>query len=376
MEVWDFDANGKAIGRIPVPVKLAYKEKVISMLLKGNTSNPYVMRDNENILPLISIQWKNATLDKERMRGMREKRRIYLEYIQQPGTSQPQQKQHMDMQTVPYILTFDVIIWARFLDHLVQIAENIDAFIHPEMYLEYYEKGIGIGRKIRVVKTGESLNFNPDLPENELRQKFLTWSYTFDVECNLYKPEEPVADPIKKVTVRYSAVTETTRDQGVDLGEQTVAQTVDSDSAQTSGTSGYCFYDYDANIVNYIRKFSDPEHSQIADQYEPFWNCQLPRQDIMPPAVTPPPPLAYGEVPLDGTTDVVTISSTTLQNAPQYIPQAIINSKTGSPPFTIANFENIQEGQFQVRLSAIPPDASYSIVWYAYQKYNSNPNDV
>jgi hypothetical protein len=375
MEVFDFDENGKATGRVPVPVKLTYKEKVIQMLMNNNTSNPYLMRDNENVLPLISIQWKSMGLDKERMRGIREKRKIYVEYLQQPGTSKPLEKQHLDMQTIPYKLSFDVIVWAKYMDHLVQIIENIDSFIHPEIYLEMYEKGIGIGRKIRVVKTAESAQFNPDIPEKEFRSKFLTYSFNFDVECNLYKPEEPVADPIKKVTVRYSAVTEP-RTPGVDLGEQTVSQTVDSDSAQTSATSGYCFYDYDADIVNYIKKFSDPEHSQIANQYEPFWNCQVSKQDIMPPTSTPPPPLAYGEVKLDGTTDIITITSTTLQNAPEYIPQAIINTKQGTAPFTITNFENIQPGQFQVRLSAIPPDTSYSVVWYAYQKYNSNPDDV
>lgn len=374
MEVWDFDADGKATGRIPVPVKLTYKEKVISMLLNGNTSNPYRLRDNENVLPMISVQWKNTQLDTARMKGIREKRHIYLEYENVDGEDRPKQKQHMDMQTIPYILTFEVTLWAKYLDHLVQMSENIDSFIHPEIYLEYYEKGIGIGRKIRVVKTGESMNLNPDLPENELRSKFVTWSYTFDVECNLYKPENPVGVPIKRVVLRYSPVSGSKN--GIVTGEQTVTETADSISTSTSGTSAGCFYDYDANIVNYIRKFSDTEQSQIVSQYEPYLNCQTSPSNIVPPAVTPYPPLAFGEIQLSSLSTVVTISSPLLQNAPEYVPRANINAKSVMPNFTIIGFENIQPGSFDIRLSAAPQDDTFSIVWNAYQKYNSNENDV
>jgi hypothetical protein len=371
MEIMNFDRNGKVTGSIKVPVKLTRKEKVISQILNNNYQNPNVLRDNENVLPMISIGWKGMQLDTNRMKGMRERRKIYIEYVD--GVPRPSQKQHMDMQTVPYILTFEVIAWAKYMDHLAQILENIDTFIHPEIYLEYYEKGLGIGRKILVKKTAENPNFNDEIADNEVRSKFLTWAWQFDVECNLYKPELPVGDPIKTVTVRYSAVTETSRNKGIDLGEQTVSQTVDVSGVSTTGSSGSCFYDYDADLVNYIRKFSDPEYSQIGSDYEPLINCQLSPKDIIPPAVTPVPPFAYGEEPI--TSDLVTITSPMLQEAPLYVPQAIINTKQGTAPFTIVGFESVVPGSFKVRLSAAPPDNTYSIVWYAFQKYNSQPSE-
>jgi hypothetical protein len=374
MEVWDYDADGKATGRIPVPVKLTYKEKVISMILKGNTINPNVMRDNENVLPMISIQWTNTALDTERMRGMREKRHVYLEYANN-GSGRPQQKQHMDMQTVPYKLTFEVNLWAKYMDHLVQLAENIDTFIHPEMYLEYYEKGIGIGRKIKVTKVAEKMNLNPDIPDNELRSKFMTWSYTFEVECNLYKPELPVGSPIKRIVIRHSAVTSKNGIDGIDTGEQTVTQTVDTATPGTSGISG-CFYDYDADIVAYIRKFSDTEQSQIASQYVPLVNCQLSPQDIVPPAVTPVPILAYGEVPLSAGVDTVTVSSPLIQDIPEYVPSVNINAKSSMPTFAVEGIYNVQPGSFVVKFTSAPVDNSFSLMWNAVQKYNSNESDV
>jgi len=374
MEVWDYDADGHATGRIPVPVKLTYKEKVISMLLKGNAQNPNVMRDNENILPMISIQWTNTALDTERMRGMREKRYVYLEYAND-GSGRAQQKQHMDMQTVPYKLTFEVTAWAKYLDHLVQIAENIDTFIHPEMYLEYYEKGIGVGRKIRVVKSSESMNLNPDLPDNELRSKFVTWKYTFEVECNLYKPELPVGVPIKRVVIRHSAVTTKNGVAGIDTAEQTVTQTVDSESSATSGASG-CFYDYDANIVDYIRKFSDVEQSQIASQYSPLIDCQTSPRDIVAPAVTPVPILAFGEVPLSAGVDTVMVSSPLILDSPEYVPSVNINAKSSIPTFSVEGIYNIQPGSFVVKFTSAPADNSFSLMWNAVQKYNSNESDV
>jgi hypothetical protein len=372
MEVWDFDAEGHATGRIPVPVKLTYKEKVIEMLLKGNAQNPNVMRDNENVLPMISIQWSNTTLDTERMRGMREKRHIYLEYAEQPAAGRPALKQHMDMQTVPYKLTFEVTLWAKYLDHLVQMSENIDAFIHPEIYLEYYEKGIGVGRKIKVVKVSESMNLNPDLPDNELRSKFVTWKYTFEVECNLYKPENPVGVPIKRVVIRHSAVNDVRGQAGVTTAEQTVTQTVDSSTPNVSG----CFYDYDANIVNYIRKFSDVEQSQIASQYSPLLDCQTSPRDIVAPSVTPVPILAFGEVPLISGVDTVMVSSPDLQDLPEYVPSVNINAKSSMPTFSVEGIYNVQPGTFVVKFTSAPVDNSFSLMWNAVQKYNSNESDV
>jgi hypothetical protein len=371
MEVWDYDADGKAVGRIPIPVRLTYKEKVIDAILKGNNKNSFNLRDNENALPMISIQWNGTSLDTERMKGMREKRHIYLDYATDNGSDRKQQKQHMDMQTVPYKLTFEVIIWAKYIDHVVQIAENIDSFIHPEIYLEYYEKGLGIGRKIKVVKTAESMGFTPEYGD-DVRSKFITWSYNFEVECNLYKPEIPIGVPIKRVVLRYSAIN---NNNDVNLAEQTVSQTVDSLSSDSSGASG-CFYDYDADIVNYIRKFSDNEQSQISEQYQSVLNCSLSPQDIVPSAITSPPILAYGEVTVSTTSNIVTITSSSIQNLPEYVPQATINSKINMPNFSIVRFENIQPGSFDVVLSSIPPDDTFSIVWNVYQKYNSNQNDV
>jgi hypothetical protein len=375
MEVWDFDADGHAVGRIKVPVKLTNKEKVVSQILNNNYQNPNVARDNENVLPMISIGWKGFSPDLERMRGIREKRKIYLEYDNTGTGNRPIEKQHIDMQTIPYKLEFEVILWGKYLDHLVQLVENIDAFIHPEIYLELYEKGLGIGRKVKVVKVSETPQFNPELSETEVRSKFLTWTYTFEMECNLYKPEQPVGKPIKRIINRFSAVTQTQRTQGIDLAEQTVTQTVDSPIAQTPGSSGYCFYDLDSEIVNYTRRFSDEEYSQIRNQYEPLINCQISRQDIMAPYIAPVPPIDYGEILLDGTSDVITIESALLNNAPQYIPQAVILNKNGATPTVfITNYENIQDGSFQVRLSGIPPANGYYLAWYVYQKYGAYGN--
>jgi hypothetical protein len=377
MEVVDFDANGHAVGRIPVPIKMTYKEKVVSAIIGGNNVDPYVLRDNENVLPMISIQWTGTRLDKERMKGQREKRNIYIEYI--AGNGRPQQKQHMDMQTVPRIMTFEVVVWAKYMDHLAQIAENIDSFIHPEMYLEHYEKGIGIARKLKVTLTNQSQNFNPDVGETDIRSKFLTMAYSFDVECNLYKPELPVGEPIKRVTVRTSATNSNNNfnagDANVNLAEQIVAETADN-TVETSGSSGMgCFYDYDSEIVSHIKKYSDPEHTQIKDQYQNIVTCQTP-VDLISPIVTPYPEVVYGELPLTTDTDLVTITDPRIINAPIYVPSVCINAKTVVPTFTVLGYENVIDGSFQVRLSGIPNSNDFTLIWNVTQRYNLNQNDV
>jgi hypothetical protein len=86
--------------------------------------------------------------------------------------------------------------------------------------------------------------------------------------------------------------------------------------------------------------------------------------------------LACGEIAITNTSDLVTVTSPLLQDAPDYEPRANINAKNILPNFSIVGFENIQPGSFQIRLSAIPSDNSFSIVWNAFQKYNSDPDDV
>lgn len=374
MEIHRYDADGKSVGTMKVPVKLAYKEKVISSILKGNYLNPNAQSDNENILPMISVQWKGMTFDAERARGLRDKRKLYVEYVQDPNVGCiASQVEHIDYQTVPYKLTFDVIFWARYMDDLAQLIENVDPFLHPEIYLSFYEKGVGIERKVKVVKTGESPNFSVDLGETDLRSKVLMWTMNFEMECNLYKPELPVGKPIKRIITRFSASDMMQKD-AIALGEVVETQTAHLSGAFTASVSGgcpsYCYSDLDADLVTFIRDYTNVEDI-LQPQYKSHIDpCAGPPQTLQEPPAVPTPPFPYGSIVTNTTTDTYVITGSELMY--NYVPVAYVNSPsiTGYD-LTVSSITDATTGQFTVKLSQIPPIEGYNIDWYAYQKYRT-----
>ena len=128
-----YDVDGNAIGNKKIPVYLTPKEKVVAALQKGNwdTNGSIVV---ENYLPSISIAWTNIDLDRDRLRGQRNTRRLYIEYESDPdgdGVCDPDcvtEKVHTDIKEVPYKLTYEVNIWAKYMDDMAQILENILPF--------------------------------------------------------------------------------------------------------------------------------------------------------------------------------------------------------------------------------------------------------
>jgi hypothetical protein len=172
---------GNVIGYKTVPVYLAPKEKVISSL----TAQPGVERaEVDNTLPKISITWTGINWVPERMRGQKQKRSLFIEYID--SLSGTQRVKHYDFQTAPYNLDFEVVIWTKYMDDGVQILENILPFFTPEAYISIKERGLETERKCMVRLNNITPNFVYEL--NEPDRRLLQWNLTFSVECNLYKP--------------------------------------------------------------------------------------------------------------------------------------------------------------------------------------------
>lgn len=172
---------GKVIGYKNVPVVLAPKEKVISTLsaLQGSER-----AEVDNILPKISIAWNGIDWVPDRMRGQKQKRNLFVEYLD--TSSGTQRVKHYDLQTSPYSLKFEVVIWTKYMDDGVQILENILPFFTPETYISIKERGVEIERKCLVRLESVSPNFVYEL--NEPDRRLLQWNLSFSVECNLYKP--------------------------------------------------------------------------------------------------------------------------------------------------------------------------------------------
>lgn len=185
LHVYDKDraspSYGQIIGYKDVPVMLAPKEKVISALTaQAGTERAEV----DNVLPKISIAWSGISWVPERMRGQKQKRGLFVEFLD--TSSGTQRVKHYDFQTSPYSLEFEVVIWTKYMDDGVQILENILPFFTPEAYISIKERGLETERKCMVKLNSVAPNFVYEL--NEPDRRLLQWNLSFSVECNLYKP--------------------------------------------------------------------------------------------------------------------------------------------------------------------------------------------
>jgi hypothetical protein len=217
-----------------VPVVLAPKEKVISTLsaLPGSER-----AEIDNILPKISIAWNGIEWVPERMRGQKQKRSLFVEYLD--SSAGTQRVKHYDLQTSPYSLKFEVVLWTKYMDDGVQILENILPFFTPELYISIKERGVEIERKCMVRLDSISPNFVYEL--NEPDRRLLQWNMSFSVECNLYKP------------IYFDKEILVTRIYFADMSKS--SSTYANGDVLTVGVSGFPMQGIDPTILSRISEF-------------------------------------------------------------------------------------------------------------------------
>lgn len=182
MSVRVYDKDGNIVGVKPVPMTIAAKEKIASILLKTdiNDVDPQV----DNYLPRISVNKVGITWVPERMRGKFEKRLVNIEYLD--ATTGTRREMQTDVQPVPFDLAFEVILWAKYDVDMTQLIENILPFFAPEMYVSVKERNFGIERKYKV--THNSTTFNNTIELKEEDRRVLLTNMSFTMQTVLYYP--------------------------------------------------------------------------------------------------------------------------------------------------------------------------------------------
>lgn len=204
------DSRQNAIGEKDVPLILAPKEKVVSVLsVIPGTPKPEV----DNYLPKMSLIWNGISFDPERMRGSKEKRKLAVE-LYTPETDDVEssyKRGYYDMQTIPYTLNFELTIWTKYMDEAAQLLENILPFFHPDLQVSLYERAVGTERKMKVVLDSVTPNFVYDL--NEPDRRIVQFNLNFAMECNLYRPIE-INEEIRKVIINVTDAASNNVNQG------------------------------------------------------------------------------------------------------------------------------------------------------------------
>lgn len=362
MQVYTYDADGKAGPSRRVPVYLAPKEKIVAALMKGNWDGKQVGASIENYLPSISVIWSGIALDTERMKGQRDKRRLYVEYSDQDEDGCDEKYVHTDIQTVPYKLNFEVTLWAKYMDDLAQLLENILPFFHPEAYVSLYEKGVGSERKCKITKESESLNFVYEL--NQPDRRVLQATITFNMEMNFYKPENPIARPIQRMYLNIGEPLPFDKAQGESI-------VID---ASTSG--GACFVDIEESLRSFIKEFKAEDQFYVGQYYDEVNGLPIQPNTTVAPHLTEPIIDAmlgrdptYGEKDLFGVTQTIpsnivsdTITVTDSKIRATSIVSAYVVTPNGFPPLT-ASVTNVSNGSCTIQLSSVPTSPNYKVVW-------------
>lgn len=265
--VYDKDKNsptyGQPIGRKLVPIVLAPKEKVISVLnvLLGS-EKPEV----DNVLPKISILWNGFAYDPPRQKGRTQKRELFVEYtttealnllddpnsVTAPEDNINVRVKHYDIQVVPYKMEFEMSIWSKYMDDGAQILEMICPFFAPDRVVSLRERGIGIEKQAKVTLNSVTPNFATDL--NEPDRRIVQWNLSFTMECDLYKPiffEKEILQAIIRVGLvdprfghgeSITISTEGANIQGTDVDVFSRIQQFDQLTSSTASVSGNLHY--------------------------------------------------------------------------------------------------------------------------------------
>jgi len=239
MEVFVYDDNRKnVVGRKKVPVILAPKEKVVSVLsVIDGTPKPEI----DNVLPKMSIIWNDISWDSSRQTGSNEKRKLAVEFDDDTGQ---RKVSYVDRQTIPYLFGMQLTIWTQYMDEAVQLLENILPFFKPDLHLSVFERTTGQERKSKVQLESVTPNFVYEL--NEPDRRIIQFDLNFTMQVNLYTPIR-FEKQIEKVFISVAAVDGNTSNENVgDLIYTT-----------TAGVSGQID---DENIRQAIMSFDEIEN--------------------------------------------------------------------------------------------------------------------
>jgi hypothetical protein len=177
-----YDKNNIIVGVKPVPLSLTPKEKIVAILTTNDVND--VDPQFDNYLPRMSINMTGLSFNSERMRGKNERRLLNIEY----DLNNQKRTMQTDVQGVPYDISFEVMIWTKYMSDGLQLIEYLTPYFAPEQYVSFKERNFGLEHKSKVTLNSVSPNFVYELGETERR--VITWSLGFTMETVMYKPME------------------------------------------------------------------------------------------------------------------------------------------------------------------------------------------
>ncbi len=218
------DASGASVNNVKVPLSYGPKQKFLARLFEEPdlTAPEVAIRLPRMSFELTSLQY-DTSVKLNKMNTLVKPNPFGQSTIRNP---------------VPYILTFELSIYAKNQDDALQIVEQILPYFNPEYTVTIKEiPSLNISRDIPILL--QSVGYTDDYEGDFSSRRVLIYTLDFSMKVFFYGPINPDQGVIKDVTVN-------TRDlDGNDL-LQSVRTVVNPLGAQKDGT-----YTIDETITDF-----------------------------------------------------------------------------------------------------------------------------
>jgi hypothetical protein len=208
------DANGNAIQNVKVPLSYGPKQKFLTRLFEEPDLNA----------PEVAIRLPRMSFE---LTGMTYDTTVKLNKMNTLAKPNPF-GQNTIRNPVPYIMNFQLSVYAKNQDDALQIVEQIIPYFNPEYVVTLKEiPSLNISRDIPIVL--QSVNYTDDYEGDFTSRRVLIYTLDFSMKTFFYGPITQNQGVIKDATVN-------TRDFDNGTTIQRVQTIVDPLGAQKDGT--------------------------------------------------------------------------------------------------------------------------------------------
>ena len=170
------DAAGKVVSQIEVPLSYAPKQKFLERI------KTQVTGDQTHIaikLPRMSFEITGITYDTQRQLPK-------ANFDNKPGTTTS--KKTKFRQAVPYIMNYDLSVYAKNQDDALQIVEQILPYFNPQytLSLKPFGSTFDISEDVPVILT--SVNMADDYEGDLASRRTIIYTLSFEMHVNFYGP--------------------------------------------------------------------------------------------------------------------------------------------------------------------------------------------
>lgn len=181
---------------ITVPIKNASEDRIVADILAENTQNKM------NRLPIMSATLSGIQMAPERRKGVAQVRRS--KFLPTGGLVPNDLSIVEQRMPVPYILNFDLAIWASNQDQHYQILEHILTIFDPILHIQTDDDVVDWTRLTTIELMGIQFEENPPGPDRRLIQTTIS----FDVVAYMTLPVVVHNRIVEDIFVRVGAVSQ------------------------------------------------------------------------------------------------------------------------------------------------------------------------